>query len=390
MGEQTNVETTGKVVEPKVESPETTIKVVSGLSRQIAQYQKSATAEPGERVEDTQKPPEPKKEFDYTVFKDLDDKDYDKYKDLKEKDEAVYYDLLNHRDSMKKNQRLLAEREKTINEMKSKITTPEDVEKMKEFVTGLKSDALGTYRRFQKDFDLPEPEFLERQVASGGSVEDRLSQWQEAELVPAIEKKFKIEEGTFTYDANEAFKVGTPSYEYRIKTEKQEKQMFSEYETSKAREIDILKKTKEQTDNDLLFLRQTYFPDSDFEVKDEQGNVDAEQAKAKAEEAFIASLNKLDEIQLKVKEGEFDAAQNPFALKNIYRGIFYDELVEKAVEKAVNDLHAQYNVKGLYLEGKPSPTDVNGIKGKAAVIETNPPKRFGMTARHIDRTLKTN
>lgn len=362
------------VVEQPVEQP-----IKSGLSRQLAQFK--VDEKPIEK-------PVEKQVYDYTVFKDLDQEDFDKFKELKEKDEPTYHTLMDYRNAMKRDARLADARLRELNEFKSKSTVPEDVVKYKEFVEGLRTDALGTYKRYQKDFDLPEPEFLEKQVSSGGSVESRLQQWQDAELVPSIEKKFKLESGTFTYDSNEAFKVGTPSYEYRKQTADKEQVLNNEYQSTQTRQETILQKVTEQNNTDLKFLRETYFPNTEFEVKNEKNEVDVEQTNKKANEAFVSTLTRLDEIQSKIKQGEFDASSNPFALKNIYRGIFFDELVVKAVDKAINDLNVQYNAKGLYLGEKPKPTDLTRLKGTAGQMEdTGQKKKFGVMHKVVSNTL---
>lgn len=369
----------GTEVGSKEESTLTPPVVKSGLARSLEKYK--ITPSVGEEKETK---PAAVSSFDYAVLKDLDEKDYEKYKDIKGKDESLYYELLSQRNDMKKHQRLASQYQ---NEAKSKSVLPEDVQKMKDFVEGLKTDSIGAYKRFQKDFDLPEIEFFEKQIASGGGVEDRLVQWQESELIPKIEKKFKIESGTFVYDANEAYKAGTPSYEYRIQTEKQEQSLLSEYEGQAKRQSEVLTKVKQQNDVDLKFLRETYYPDKDFAELDEKGNiVNVEAARQKADEAFMESLNQLDEIQKKNREGEFDPTLNPFALRTIWRGLNHDKLVETAVNKAVQNLHTQYNAKGLYLKNEDMPTDATKAKGTANV-SSEQPKKFGVLHQRIKQTL---
>lgn len=356
--------------EEVIESPAKD-KFISGSSNAMKQHK--------EAKETVSEPPVNKEEYDYTVLKDLNDDDYKKYESLKEKDEGSYYEILSHRNDMKKNQRLVAEREKTIKELQSKITTPEDIEKMKEFVSGLRTDAIGTYKRFQKDFNLPEPEFLEKQMISGGSVEDRLSQWQENELMPSIEKKFKLDGGTFVYDAAEAYRAGTPSYEYRVQTEKRERALSSEYENTVQRQQTILTKVKEQNDADLKYLRETFFPNVNYGENEE--------ASTKADEAFAASLAELDEIQRSNQEGEFDPTRNPFSLKVIWTGLNFDKLLNTALEKERNSIHKQYNEKGLYLKnGEDMPTDVTKPKGTASAA---PPakKKYGMLHKRLENTI---
>lgn len=327
---------------------------------------------------------EPVKKYDYTVLKDLDENDFKKFEHLKQKDEATYYELMSHRNDVKKNQRLVAVREKEINDLKTKSNVPEEVQKMREFISNLKKDAYGTYKQYQKDFDLPDIEFFEKQMNSGGGIEDRIVQWQESDLIPSIEKKFKLESNTFVYDANEAFKAGTPSYEFRIQTEKREKEMSSEYETIQTRQRTILSKVQQQNDADLKYLRETFFPNSEFAV---EGDATGELARQKADEAFGQSLTELDEIQRQIREGEFDPTLNPFALRNIWRGINYDKLLKAEKEKLERNLHAQYNAKGLYLVKEDMPTDVSKVKGKTPEMSSSEPRKHGILHKRIANTL---
>ena len=356
--------------------------IKSGMQRSLDRYINAPRTEETSTEKPVEKPVE--KKFDYTVFKDLDDNDYKKFEHLKQKDEATYYELMSHRNDVKKNQRLVAVREKEINELKNKSNAPEDVQKMREFISSLKKDAYGTYKQYQKDFDLPDIEFFEKQMNSGGGIEDRLVQWQESDLIPTIEKKFKLESNTFVYDANEAFKAGTPSYEFRIQTEKREKEMSSEYDTIQTRQRTILSKVQQQNDADLKYLRETFYPNSEFVV---EGDTTGELARQKADEAFGQSLAELDEIQKQIREGEFDPTLNPFALRNIWRGINYDKLLSTAIERVERNLHAQYNAKGLYLAKEDMPTDISKVKGKAPEVSSSEPKKHGMLHKRIANTL---
>ncbi len=360
------------VVEPIAASPESP-KFESGMTRQL---NLSKAVKPTNGNGD--KPTEPVKAvtYDYSVFKDLTDEDYKKYTPLKEKDESSYYEILSNRNDMKKYQRLVSAREQEINQLKGQ-KPDEELAKHKEFIEGLRKDAAGTYKRFQKDFDLPEWEFLERQVSSGNSIQERLIQFQETELIPSIEKKFKLESGTFTYSADEAYKAGTPSYEYRLQTEKYENKLGSEYESQVTRQRDVVTKVKQQTDADMKFLRETYFPSENYESPE------------KADEAFVGYLSELDAIQKQISEGEFNPELNPFALRHIFRGLHFDKLLQSALDKQASDIHSQYNAKGLFLpDSKQLPTNLSGVKGGAApVIEdkNNGKEKFSPMHRRMIR-----
>lgn len=352
-------------------NPEPITPVRSGLGRAIENTLKT-NVPPTENKADT---PPVEKKYDYSFFKDLKPEDYEAVKDYQ--DEAVRFKLLEKTNDVKKYQRLVSERETQLNQYKS-AKPEEELGKYKEFIEGMKKDAIGTYKRFQKDFDLPEPEFLEKQVASG-DVESRLEQWQEKDLVPNIERKHKIEEGTFTYDPSEAYKAGTPSYDYRIATEKRERELTSEFQQMQDKQIDIATKVKQQTDTDMKYLRETYFPNSDYETPE------------KADEAFVSLLTKIDENQEAIRKGEFNAELNPFALRNIFRGMNFDTLVQSAVDKATKSLHSQYNAKGLYLPNNETPTDATKLKGSSPTGNNNSERtKFSPMHRVVQQSLSSN
>ncbi|MHB9147699.1 MAG: KOW domain-containing RNA-binding protein [Candidatus Amoebophilus sp.] len=296
--------------------------------------------------------------YDYSFFKDLNEDDYKKFEAVKAKDEEAYYNILSNRNEMKKNQRLLsAYQTGKTPDVNTKLA------KHEEFIAELRKDGLGAWKRFQTDFDLPEPEFLERQIISGGDVSSRLMQYQETELVPNIEKKFKLEAGSFLYDANDAYKSGTPSYEYRIQTEKKENALSAEFETSRTQQAELAKNIKEQSEADIKYLKDTFFPDSDYE------------SQGKAQEAYTAMLAKLDENQVKIRQGKFTAEENPFSARNIFRGVHFEFLRDAAIKKATADLHKQYNDLGLFLPTKETPTDPTKIKGSDSIIAKQPDSR---------------
>jgi hypothetical protein len=339
---------TEEVVIKETASAEAVPKFESGMTRAI----NKTINRPSNGVSTTtvETPSGEIKTYDYSFFKDLGDDDYKKYEPIKTKDEGHYYEILQHRNEMKKNQRLLSERDKELGQLRGQ-KPDERLAKHQEFFDGLKKDFKGTYSRFQKDFDLPDFQYVENQSASGNSIQERLQQFQDIELTPNIEKKFKLEEGTFVYDANEAYKAGTPSYEYRLQTEVKERGLTSEYETNLTKQQTLLTKVKQQTDADMKFLREGYFPDKDYE------------SPQKADEAFVAYLTELDKVQAQINTGEFNPEQNPFALRNIFRGVHHDNLSKTALEKQAKDIHSQYNAKGLYLPDNELPTDPTKLKG---------------------------
>jgi|GEM_PF-6665331 len=322
------------------------------------------------------KEPVNNKKYDYSFLKDLSKDDFDKYKDIKAKDESLYYELLSNRNDMKKNQRLVGEREQELNKLKNVLPVDERLKKYEEFIDGLKKDSAGTYKRFQREFDLPDIDYLASQTQDETSVEGKLKQYQEQELIPNIENKFGLPAGGFIYDPSEAYTAGTASYDYRVNTANQENKLFSEYENIKKSQEDILKRVKDQTDKDLVFLKETYFPNSNYGDADE------------ANKAFTGYLNELDEVQKQIKTGQFESEKNPFSLRNVFKGFHFDNLLKKAIEKEVAAIHAEYNSKGLYLPNKEMPTNINNVKGEAeAINKTNMKNKYSPVQRMLNKTI---
>jgi hypothetical protein len=375
-----------QVVNPPVVGNSEESVVRSGANRSLAHELNKPSASNPESMQPQVPPPV----YDYSFIKDLSEDDLKKYQPLKEKyGEDVYHQTVTLANDVKKHQRIVSEREKKIQAFES-AKPDEELTKHREFIEGLRKDAIGTYKRFQKDFNLPEPEFLEKQVASGGDVQSRLAQFQDGQLVPDIEKKFKIETGTFVYDPSEAYKAGTPSYEFRVSTERKETEFNNEYNKKVQLENEVLTTAKSQLEGDMKYLRDTFFPDSEFVKYDEKGNViNAEEAHKSADEAFTKSLAKIDENQNAIKEGKFDSEQNPYSLRVIFRGMHFEELAKARTDKVINDIHKQYHSKGLYLPSEETPIDATKIKGNA-IPQNLQRGKLNPARRELNRVSATN
>ena len=183
--------------------------------------------------------------------------------------------------------------------------------------------------------------------------------------MPQVEKKFGIEEGDFVFDPTEAYKAGTPSYYYRTMTEKKENELTSEFEKTHQKTQEALTKMVENRNLDLKHLKETYF--------------------AEDEEGFINSLSAIDEMTNKMKEGDFSAEANPFSLRNIFRGVHFESLMNKALESQANEIHKQYADNGLYLpDDETEVTDVTKMKGKPP---SKPNEKAGSKFSPLRRSL---
>lgn len=255
-------------------------------------------------------------------------------------------------EEVKRKDKLSTERHNQILEMQKKIEEMEKAgvnPKTQEFIDGLKKDLVGTWNKYAGEFNLPDTKYVKELLASKDN-SSRLSQWQKNDLIPQVEKKFGLVDGQFEYDSAEAYKAGTPSYEFRKATENKEKELDGEFENAKKSEKEIYVKAINRQTEDSKWLTEKYFDN------------DAKKT--------LEYINRLNELPSKIQNKELDESNHPFELRNLIRGAFHDEFVKIAVDKAVSDLKSQYDKVGLYLPNKKeTPTDVTSVKGKSVTEE---------------------
>jgi len=305
--------------------------------------------------------------FDFSTFKEINDKDYqeiDSYlKENKAENPAIRHRIASHLDDIKKQQKLASERGVKITELeKAGVREVEVDKKFNEFVNNLKSDFFGTYDKVQKEYKLPDISSIAKMVATGNTLQARVSQYQKDVLEKDIEKQFNIPEGTFVFDAGEAWKAGTPSYEFRVKTASKENELRSE---SSNRDTEIRKAADDMIkvrNQQIIELKDMYYPISAKEGTPEyEANVKAQ------DEAYQTKLKVFDSVYDRMQKGEIiPPEQNPFIFKNIFRGLFFDDLVKIEMSKIANGIHQQYRKHGLFLPANEMPTDVTSMKGAIA------------------------
>ncbi len=335
------------------------------------------------------KPTEP----DYSYFKDLTKDEIAEFDKL-ELDTELRYKFIEARNDVKKNQRLVSERQKQIDDIKTKYADSK-INDYEAFVNEMRQDARGGWTKYQDKLNLPDIGFLEKQFGEGNSIEDRLAQYQETQLVPDIESKFKLEAGTFVYDPADAHKAKTPSFSYRAATEAKEQEFRSEYAKDSVKIEERLRDALEHRKLDIIKLKEDYFPS--FGIKDDMSDEDKNKIKQINEQAdgeFTTLLSSIDEMFTKIREGEISQEKNPMSLNNIFRGVHFDYLVDRIKKEMAEDIHKQYREKGLFLrdmEGKPLPTVVDKMKGNSE-IETpdylsEEKKKRSPLLRSVSRTL---
>lgn len=303
--------------------------------------------------------------FDYGVLKNIKDEHLSKIdeylKNKKINDPEVRYKLAVNQNDILTHQTLSEQRKVELEKLKM-ASLPTEVKEYDEFIKELQADPVKAFQTYKDKFGLPSLEFVTKQLSSGTDINSKIKEWQDTELTKKIEKKFKIEDGTFVFDASEAYKVGTPSYEFRVETNKKENELSSSYKVEELKEKEIINKIKTQRTSDLSFLKDTYFKSDSFSVDESFQGTEEEKENilaGKAEEAFKAKLKVIDEMVEKASKGDVDS--NPYSLKIIFRGINHEELLKRAIEDNTRKINEAYNKKGFFLPKGEYPTDVSSV-----------------------------
>ena len=239
-------------------------------------------------------------------------------------------------------EKLASEREQSISQLKTDLEAkPGDTVSDDELVKSLSEDFLGNYSKVQEKYELPSLSTLRELVSEGGTIDDKIKSWQEKELVKSIEQKHSLEEGEFEYDSNEASKAGTPSYDWDTQTQDKRGEMVSLVKERQGAERSRLRAVEDQQKTDLKWLAENYY-----------GTEDVTQQK----------LTEMNEGVNKISKGEETADKHPFAIRNLMRGYFFDELMQSAIDKAVEELTTQFAEHNMHLPSKELPTDVSKVK----------------------------
>lgn len=250
-------------------------------------------------------------------------------------------------DEVKKNQRLVTERNKEIETLKTKIAELEKTGSDSDAQKALKllnEDFVGNYDKVRKQFGLPSIDLVAAQINSGGIVA-RLKQYQDNVLRKQIEQKYNLSEGEFEYDPKEASEAGTPSFDWDFYSDQKKEELLREQTRLKNIEAERLQKVEKQQKEDIKWYADKYFDGNEEEVN--------------------KLINEMNEITTKVAKGEEEGTKHPFALRNLLRGFYHDKLVEEAVNKAVENLQQEYAKHNMYLPGgEHTPTDLTKIKRK--------------------------
>lgn len=251
-------------------------------------------------------------------------------------------------EEVKKNQRLVSERNTKIKELEDKLkTTPkgEDIPETEyqKFVKEARVDLSSAWKKFKDKFDLPDVSLVSS--VNANSIDDRLLQWQQTELRDTIEKEFGLEKGEFEVVKEDLFTPKTPSYRWRTLTQSKETELQNEMLTNLNNQKKQLDEVRVQQQADIDWYAETYLGGD--------------------KEAAKTAVIELNNIPARIEKGELKPDAHPFSLKNLLRGANHETLTKMAVDEAVKNLTKAFNEKGIYLETKDFPTDITMPKGKS-------------------------
>jgi hypothetical protein len=244
---------------------------------------------------------------------------------------------------------LKTEKQNLLNEIeKLKKNAPEGMDD--DFISDLKENVLDAFDKHGEKYGLPDVESVMSEVQKRATVQAEITNWQQDELVKEIEKKHDIEEGTFVFDPSEAWSKGTPSCEFREKTEKKEREINTRQERYQKEREKQLSLVAEQQGKDKDYIKETFYGED--------------------EETFNAKMEEFNSLGEKMAEG--DIGKNPFAVRNIFRGVYFDELAQTMVDKAVAKVHKQYEAQGMTLPDRGSgPDGASTVNGSEVISEND-------------------
>lgn len=218
-------------------------------------------------------------------------------------------------------------------------------EKVKGFIEELGKDFLGTIKKYQKDLNLPNPELVIAQLnANQGDIKSRLKNYQEQVLKPKIEKDFKLESGTFVYDADEAENSDSSSYAFRKASRAYEKELEGELEKVQNQEKENQKLIEAQLKADKEFLMKEYFGADEKKVDE--------------------AIKELNAAPILIKNGSLPRERHPFGLRNLLLGFHHEALVKAAVDDAVSKTVEQFKAQGMVLKAE-KPSTIDSSKAQA-------------------------
>ena len=176
--------------------------------------------------------------------------------------------------------------------------------------------------------------------------------WQENVLMPELQRKFpNVVDENWTPDSLEAMRPGTPSYEFQRATYAKQNELEQRHESA-ARQ----RQQSEQINKEMEKVAvENNLRDRDYLLNDF----------GLSQEQLVNYAKRYDELVEKSANDPYPE-WHPNRIRNIIKSVFFDEIMEskvqKAVAEAVGKVHNEYRLKGLSLPKGDVPVDITSIK----------------------------
>lgn len=213
----------------------------------------------------------------------------------------------------------------------------------------LSTDFMGNYDNVRDKYNLPKIDVLKAQLVAGDDVA-RVKQWQESELKGVIEKKYELLEGEFSYDPSDASQAGTASYDWDDMTSRKRADITQERQQVADRNAELARQAESQQNEDYKWYADMY----------ENGDTEKVTTLVKSMNSTITDIS----------TGKEESKKHPFAMRNILKGFYFDDLVNNIVKEAIDSLNQEYAKHQMYLPGTELPTDPTKVGGNINEIET--------------------
>lgn len=196
--------------------------------------------------------------------------------------------------------------------------------------------------------------------------------WQESVLLPELQKKYpNVVDENWTPDSIEAMRPGTPSYEFQRATyaKQNELEQRRDMALQQRQQSEKISKEMEQLVIENNMKDRNYLL-NDFGMTEDQLKTYAQ---------------RYDEMVAKSANDPYPD-WHPNRTKNIIKSVFFDEIMEakvqKAVAEAVGKVHNEYRMKGMSIPKGDIPVDITSVKSSDAQKQSVLPK--GQQKRAIE------
>lgn len=197
--------------------------------------------------------------------------------------------------------------------------------------------------------------------------------WQENVLLPELQKRYpNVVDENWTPDSLEAMRPGTPSYEFQRATYAKQ----NELENRRAMAHQQRAQSEKMNEDMQRIAVENNAKDRNYLLND-----------------FGLSQEQLEGYAKKYDEMVEKSANDPYPdwhpnrIRNIIKSVFFDEIMEskvqKAVAEAVGKVHNEYKMKGLSLPKNDVPVDITSVKSSDA--QKVPTVVKGQQPRAIDK-----